>query len=535
MTNVRRTAALTAATALLTAAGAAALPNQRAHSTGDRASRDRIADRAPPVTGNSGAVPIDRECRFEPLVVMTPEPPVLLARMEGTGGQGGIAGGAGACPQETSVWTSSDFGPGTYILQGGFAEGECAGASFTLPADAFPIKIDLTEMIFGTSGATVPTTTKWSVLVFEGTPDSNGPKYVWSSDGKLIPHISLPPGSTGVNVQFAIDPSAPPEDQMILQDNGSHMFTVAYRIDEHNNQTQDPCLVAPPSNSNAFPATDTGGLQAPTNNWLFALNCGPFGCPAGWKKFSQLPSFCKPSGDWVIRVTWSSFICSPSGACCLPNGDCDFVTEAECAGLGGGYLGDEVQCGIGSCQSLNVACCFEATGGCLTLPASSCASAGGVSGPLGSTCAGWTCFPEGACCLPNGSCIGPVTPEECAAQNGTFKGDGTSCGTVTCPAPTGACCFSTGFCLALTEIECAQAGAAWAGPGTTCTDSDTNGIADSCEQSTDPADLDGDGSVDAEDLAILLGAWGQSGGIADINEDGTVDAADLSILLGAWT
>ena len=49
-----------------------------------------------------------------------------------------------------------------------------------------------------------------------------------------------------------------------------------------------------------------------------------------------------------------------------------------------------------------------------------------------------------------------------------------------------------------------------------------------------PADLNGDGTVDAADLSLLLGAWGTSGPTGDINNDGTVDAADLSLLLGAW-
>ena len=47
-------------------------------------------------------------------------------------------------------------------------------------------------------------------------------------------------------------------------------------------------------------------------------------------------------------------------------------------------------------------------------------------------------------------------------------------------------------------------------------------------------DLDGDGNVNASDLAILLGAWGGRGP-ADLNGDGSVDAGDLAILLGAWT
>jgi hypothetical protein len=48
-----------------------------------------------------------------------------------------------------------------------------------------------------------------------------------------------------------------------------------------------------------------------------------------------------------------------------------------------------------------------------------------------------------------------------------------------------------------------------------------------------PADLDGDGDVDAADLGILLGAWGTNGP-GDIDGDGTVGAADLALLLGSF-
>lgn len=47
------------------------------------------------------------------------------------------------------------------------------------------------------------------------------------------------------------------------------------------------------------------------------------------------------------------------------------------------------------------------------------------------------------------------------------------------------------------------------------------------------SDLSCDLVVDAADLAILLGAWGQAG-IGDLDDSGVVDAADLAILLGAW-
>ena len=50
-----------------------------------------------------------------------------------------------------------------------------------------------------------------------------------------------------------------------------------------------------------------------------------------------------------------------------------------------------------------------------------------------------------------------------------------------------------------------------------------------------PADISGDGAVDAFDLGALLGAWGPSAGhAADLNGDGVVDALDLGQLLGSW-
>ena len=50
-----------------------------------------------------------------------------------------------------------------------------------------------------------------------------------------------------------------------------------------------------------------------------------------------------------------------------------------------------------------------------------------------------------------------------------------------------------------------------------------------------PADLSGDGMVDASDLAQLLGAWGPNPGHpADLNGDDVVNAADLAQLLGTW-
>lgn len=51
-----------------------------------------------------------------------------------------------------------------------------------------------------------------------------------------------------------------------------------------------------------------------------------------------------------------------------------------------------------------------------------------------------------------------------------------------------------------------------------------------------PADLNGDGTVNGDDLGIMLGAWGPcSGCAADLDQSGNVDGDDLGSLLGSWT
>lgn len=47
-----------------------------------------------------------------------------------------------------------------------------------------------------------------------------------------------------------------------------------------------------------------------------------------------------------------------------------------------------------------------------------------------------------------------------------------------------------------------------------------------------PGDFDNSGTIDASDLAALLGAWGTAAG--DVNGDGVTDASDLAAILGAW-
>ena len=496
-----------------------------------------------------------------------------------------------ACSGVASL-TNASFSGGSYTMQAGFGQGEMIGATYTLQASEFPVKINLAEWIVVQSNTNVATTTRWSILFFAGNPSTGTLVHTSTADDVILPYIRMPVGTHGTNVQFSVDPQDP--EQIIIADNGSHQFTVAWRIDLHNNQTQNPCTTAPPTSSNAFPCTDnpSGGLNNPTMNWLYGLNCGPIGCPnnGGWARFSgaapSLASFCRPGGDWVTRVTWETVNCVPVvGACCFGNGSCQVIEAAACAAQGGTYQGNDVTCAAANCpqptracctagvcsvttqaacvagggtwQSASTtctgvscpqptgACCFP-NGFCLNQTSANCIGAGGTWYGAGSACAPNNVCPTGACCLPSGSCVNGVSQQQCTAQSGTFQGIGTNCAGVNCPQPAGACCFGT-FCISLTQFDCNGGGGQWRGALTTCADTNSNGTADACEPTgpaCDPIDFNQDGlfpdTLDIDDFLSVFSGGACSNdpncGDIDFNNDGLFpDTLDIDSLLSVFS
>jgi hypothetical protein len=68
-------------------------------------------------------------------------------------------------------------------------------------------------------------------------------------------------------------------------------------------------------------------------------------------------------------------------------------------------------------------------------------------------------------------------------------------------------------------------------------DQDTNGIPDICQQPTcASADLFANGLINGADLGILLSEWGPANPstVSDITRDGVVNGADLGLLLSFW-
>jgi hypothetical protein len=356
-------------------------------------------------------------------------------------------------------------------VEEGFSQGEYWAASYTLTAADFPIQINTVDTLFATDSATVQTTTKWTVLVYSGLPSTGTLVHSSSSDGDILPHVVMPPGSNGLPLTFMVDPGDP--DQIFVNDDGTHVLSVAFRIDAMNQPAANPCTTGSASCCNAFPAVDADGLAQLNNNWLNGLNCGAFGCPAngGWARFSSLFSCgagcgCRPAGDWFIRATWHSVNCTPpAGACCYPDGTCQIVASASCTSASGVYRGDGVLCANANCPQPTGACCFS-NGNCLGKTAAECASLSGTWLGANTTCAAGNLCPSGACCFSNGSCT-VLTGSACTAQGGTYHGNNVTCAQAACPQPTGACC-TTGGCSQQIQGDCTIAGGVWQGLGSSC-------------------------------------------------------------------
>ncbi|HED54585.1 MAG TPA: hypothetical protein ENJ00_10360 [Phycisphaerales bacterium] len=434
--------------------------------------------------------------------------------------------------QLVSTHTDELFTGGTYIAQAGFVEGEIMAAQYTIPASNFPIRIDLLEAVFGTVGTSVATTTEWSVLVWDGPPDTGILVASYSSDGVILPHIEIPPGpAQAVDLGFSIDPGDP-NQIFINNDSGTNTFTIGFRIDKHNAQSGNGCTTPPSQNLNAFPFTDATGVASQTGNWINAFDCGPFGCPAGWSTFQSFPALCTPSGDWMLRATWTSFTCDTiTGACCDGMATCFDLTAAECATLGGTYMGDGTNCTTTQCPIPEGACCLS-NGNCLSLTQADCDILAGTWQGANSQCNGSLC-PIGAACLPDGTCVEGVTELEANALGGTFLGVGTTCQGANCPQPTGACCITTTLnCLILSEDDCNLIpDAVWLGAGTIC-DGDGDGLPDgTCMQP--PVclpDVNADGNLTPADFTAWISAYNAQDPAADQNQDGLINGSDFT----AW-
>jgi len=110
--------------------------------------------------------------------------------------------------------------------------------------------------------------------------------------------------------------------------------------------------------------------------------CGPTTCPEPTQACCFMPSGCLdfsvadcgtaggfPQGPGTSCAT---VVCFPRGACCQPDGTCDDdVAEADCEAGGGTFQGDDSTCAGVSCPQPTGACCLS-NGNCLVLTEADC-------------------------------------------------------------------------------------------------------------------------------------------------------------------
>ncbi len=125
-----------------------------------------------------------------------------------------------------------------------------------------------------------------------------------------------------------------------------------------------------------------------------------------------------------------------TGACCgyfVPGGTQINITaeEIDCGENGGIYAGDDTDPAV-SCLPIPGACCL-ADGTCTDVSNADCISMGGIYFGAGTVCLDAVCgAPSGACVMTDGSCM-DATGEACALAGGSYLGDGIDCAGASVP------------------------------------------------------------------------------------------------------
>lgn len=196
------------------------------------------------------------------------------------------------------------------------------------------------------------------------------------------------------------------------------------------------------------------------------------------------------------------------------------------AGRSGGC--DDATCCTRVC-TIDPLCCSSAwDAGCAQLAFQNCLCGGEQAGSCWEThaapgcnnsmCCSSVCSADPSCCDTawDAACV-TIASAVCRACGNPTSG---SCSEVH-PLPN---CSDEACCNAVCTIDPTCCNLGW----------DADCVAVAATACAIPGDLNGDGTVDAADLALLLANWGAAGA-GDLDGDGTTNAADLSILLANWS
>jgi hypothetical protein len=227
-----------------------------------------------------------------------------------------------------------------------------------------------------------------------------------------------------------------------------------------------------------------------------------------------------------------------AGACCHSDGICDDLPDDGgilCDLLfDGTWLGDGTNCKTSSCDV--GACCipdFEYYCEDQLTPMD-CEQFGGDFLGILSTCEneGGACDSYvGACCVDGVDCWDSMTELACSGMGGEFLGLASTCNNEGswCTTYYGACCYGDA-CEEWVEHDECDSGGGISWPFSSC---DEVSDIEECGPDTCDGDLNNNGSIDVDDLLILLAAY-QINADGDCNGDGDTDVDDVLYMINAW-
>lgn len=417
----------------------------------------------------------------------------------------------------------------TFGLQAWFNGNEEANVWLTSPCDGNIVAI---QILWASPGRDQAQFLEQSITIFD-TVDSQGNPVSWPDRGTVeLIHSNLSTGPAIITSPALTDgilnefPEIVTGESLRVPVTNGQVFIVSFNFS--NNICTDTCSPSCGTPLTCFGPTigiDIDGCQAGRNG---------VNHPGGFDPCAQ-----GMEGDFVIRAIVECS--SAAGACCLPDGTCDFISPEDCANQQGEFQGAAVSCASITCDPLVGACCTTGPLACTNTTIGPCQISGGTW--LGSIANGFDCNAGdpcnlqglGACCVGEG-CFQLSSPD-CASAGGSYKGLGTDCATSEICIPKGACCFATGFCIDdTTESFCLQTTSnVWLGEGIICAGDGTPDSACPPPCPTDCAALQ-DGNTNVTDLLALLAGWGLPGScdMAPPGGDGTINVTDLLALLAAW-
>lgn len=187
--------------------------------------------------------------------------------------------------------------------------------------------------------------------------------------------------------------------------------------------------VCPPGPSCLAQATTTG-IEATIST--LPLSAGTY-----WLMIDRQPD---PGGSTSLNFRLSIADCPvASGACCLPDGQCAQVTEADCMSANGLTWTVDTPCSLSPCEN----CCYPFSGGgCGFVPAGTCLAGGGLLVPscmgdanlngIDDACDVTSCLTHVDCAaVDNNAC----TCDNCQVGLGVCSFDPIEYGNVNCAGP----------------------------------------------------------------------------------------------------